>query len=121
MLTTQKANACTAWNPCFTLLHDQISKAAFARFLSKSANAVLKVYVESYESFSRSEMNNKNEQRGDFIQDENNKMIKSFSPPGMPSAEIWHRVCRKATSHKKIKLSVCDAPDVKKKFSIKDI
>ena len=59
-------------------------------------------------------MNNKNEPRGDFIQDENNKMIKSFFPPGMPSAEIWHRVCRKATSLKEIKLSVCDAPDVKK-------
>ena len=92
----------------------KISKAAFVRFLSKSANAVIKVYVESYESFSRSEMNNKNEQRGDFIQDENNSMIKSFLPPGMPSAEIWHRVCRKATTHKEIKLSVCDAPDLKK-------
>ena len=32
----------------------------------------------------------------------------------MSSAETWYRVCRKATSFKDIKQSVCDAPGIKK-------
>ena len=79
---------------------------------------MLKYYVESHESFSVSGVNNR--RQGYFIQEENSKLIKSFLPPGMPSAETWYRVHRKATSPKEIKQSVCDAAGVKK-FSTKDI
>ena len=74
---------------------------------------MLKDYIESHESFSVSGVNNCG-QEGDFIQEENNKLIKLFLPPGMPSAQTWYRVCRKATSLKDIKQSVCDAPGIKK-------
>ena len=45
---------------------------------------------------------------GDFIQEEANKTVKSFLLPGMPSSEIWKRVCRKAVTLKELKESVCD-------------
>ena len=80
---------------------------------------MLKGYVESHESFSVCGVNNC-EQGGGFKQEENNKLIKSFLPPGMLSAETWYRVCRKAMSLKEIKQSVCDAPGVKQ-IGTKDI
>ena len=67
----------------------------------------MKSYVERHESFSVSNFSNHG-QSGDFIQEEANKTIKLFLLPGMPSSEIWKRVCRKAVTLKELKESVCD-------------
>ena len=67
----------------------------------------MKSYVERHESFSVSNFSNHG-QGGDFIQEEANKTIKLFLLPGMPSSEIWKRVCRKAATLKELKESVCD-------------
>ena len=69
--------------------------------------------MESHESFSVSNFHNCG-QGGDFIQEESNKLVKSFLPPGMPSAEIWRRVCRKAANIKELIDSVCDTSFDKK-------
>ena len=74
---------------------------------------LLKSYLESHESFSVSNFYNRC-QGGDFIQEESNKLVKSFLPPGMPSAEIWRRVCRKSTNLKELKDSLCDTSSNKK-------
>ena len=52
----------------------------------------IKSYVEGHESFSVSNFSNCG-QGGDFIQEEANKTIKLFLLPGMPSSEMWKRVC----------------------------
>ena len=73
----------------------------------------IKSYVEGHESFSVSNFSNRG-QGGDFIQEEANKTIKLFLLPGMPSSEIWKRVCRKAVTLKELKESVCDTTAGKK-------
>ena len=55
----------------------------------------IRSYVESHESFSPSGLQNRG-QGGDFVQEESNRLIKSFLPPSIPSQEIWTRVYRKA-------------------------
>ena len=67
----------------------------------------MKSYVKRHESFSVSNFSNHG-QGGDFIQEEANKTIKLILLPGMPSSEIWKRVCRKAATLKELKESVCD-------------
>ena len=52
----------------------------------------IKYYVEGHFSFSVSNFSNRG-QGGDFIQEEANQTIKSFLLPGMPSSDIWKRVC----------------------------
>ena len=52
----------------------------------------IKSYIEGHESFSVSNFSNCG-QGGDFIQEEANKTIKLFLLPGMPSSEMWKRVC----------------------------
>ena len=74
---------------------------------------LIKSYVEARESFSVSNFSNRG-QGGDFTQEEANKTIKSFLLPGMPSSEIWKRVCRKAATLKELKESVCDTTAGKK-------
>ena len=74
---------------------------------------LLKSYLESHKHFSVSDFYIHG-QSGNFIQEESNKLVKSFSKPGMPSVEIWRRVCRKSTNLKELKDSVCDTPSDKK-------
>ena len=74
---------------------------------------LLKSYLKSHESFSVSNFYNRG-QCGDFIQEESNKLVKSFLPPGTPSAGIWRRVCRKSTNLKELKDSACDTSSDKK-------
>ncbi len=51
-------------------------------------------YLEHFPSFSVTGLPNR-AQGADFIQEEQNKVIKSFLPPGMPSGDTWTKVCRK--------------------------
>ena len=51
---------------------------------------------------------------GDFIQEECNKLIKSFLLPGMSSAKIWRGISRKATILKELKESACETTSGKK-------
>ena len=44
------------------------------------------------------------------------RLIKSFLPPGIPSQEIWARVCRKAETLKELKTSVCEVGNVNLKY-----
>ena len=62
----------------------------------------IKSYIEGHESFSVSNFSNCG-QGGDFIQEEANKTIKLFLLPGMPSSEMWKRVCWKAATLKRAK------------------
>ena len=72
----------------------------------------LKSYVESHESLSVTNFHNS---QGDhFIQEECNKLIKPFVPPGMPSAKTWTKVSKKATPFKELKESICETISGKK-------
>ena len=51
---------------------------------------LLKSYLESHESFSLSNFYSR-DQGGNFIREESNKLVKSFLPPDVPSAEIWRK------------------------------
>ena len=75
----------------------------------------IRSYVESHESFSSSGSQNCG-QGGDFVQEESNKLIKLFLPPGIPSQEIWTCVCRKAETLKELKTSVCKIGNVNLKY-----
>ena len=75
----------------------------------------IRSYVESHESFSPSGLQNRG-QGGDFVQEESNRLIKSFLPLGIPSQEIWTRVCRKAETLKELKTSVCEVGNVNLKY-----
>ena len=54
----------------------------------------MREYLQQRESFTTSG-ENKSGQGADFIHEEVNALIKSFLPPGIPTAEIWQRVCQK--------------------------
>ena len=59
-------------------------------------------YITSHESFSVSGEKNRGE-GADFVHENSNKTTKSFLAPGIPTAETWRRVCRKATDLRKLK------------------
>ena len=75
----------------------------------------IRSYVESHENFSPSGLQNRG-QGGNFVQEESNRLIKSFLAPGIPSQEIWTRVCRKAETLKELKTSVCEVGNVNLKY-----
>ena len=75
----------------------------------------IRSYVKSHESFSPSGLQNRG-QGGDFVQEESNRLIKSFLPLGIPSQEIWTRVCRKAEALKELKTSACEVGNVNLKY-----
>jgi len=63
----------------------------------------LKTHIETRESFTVSGISNRG-QGADFVHEEvPNRLIKSFLPPGMPSAETWQRLCRKAADLRDVK------------------
>ena len=59
-------------------------------------------HINSHESFSTSGEPNRGE-GADFVHENSNRVTKSFLPPGMPTADVWKRVCRKATDLTKLK------------------
>ena len=59
-------------------------------------------YITRQESFSVSGEKNRGE-GADFVHENSNRTTKSLLPPGMPTAETWRRVCRKAADLSKLK------------------
>ena len=92
----------------YSFKHPKYQKLHLRDLLERSQmSELLKSYVESHESFSGTNFHNRG-QGGDFIQVERKELIKSFLAPGMPSAEIWRRVSRKATTSKELKESALE-------------
>ena len=67
-------------------------------------------HLEKNITFSVSGLPNK-AQGADFVQEEQNKLVKSFLPPGMPTANVWQNISRKADSLKHIKNVSLDSTD----------
>ena len=59
-------------------------------------------HVNANASFTVSGYPNRH-QGADFVHEEVNRDVKSFLPPGMPTPEIWLRVCRNTTVLKDMK------------------
>ena len=83
-------------NPKYQLLHlrDMCQREQYPSPVSK--------FVTSNESFRRN-LDCDSAQGADFIQEEMNRLQKSFLPPTMPTAETWCRISRNASSLQKIK------------------
>lgn len=99
-------------NPKYQLLHlrDMCQRE---RYPSAVHN-----FIKSNESFRRT-LTCDASQGVDFIQEEMNRLQKSFLPPNMPTAETWRRVSRNATTLNHVKenmMNISKTTKKKKKF-----
>lgn len=93
-----------AFAPLFYIRHHPIYQELHLRDLHHLASypPELRQHADNSSSFSVSGLQNR-AQGADFIQEEENKAIKSFLPPGMPSGETWMKVLRKIEQLKQMK------------------
>ncbi len=75
------------------------------------APETLLTYLHNTEAFSKSG-STLGGQGADFVQEETNKEVCSFLPPGVITAEIWRRVCRKTDELTKMKNKLLNCSEV---------